>query len=101
MEKGLLTVRGRKHFNSCYCVCVSLSLLMLVLVLGSLVKIKPTIFMSKGHCHGDFAVFWFKELKYLTKNLSANMKSLLEHREEIIRDFSKEELILISFYRLL
>lgn len=23
----------------------------------------------KGHCHGDFAVFWYKLLKYLTKNL--------------------------------
>ena len=36
----------------------------------------------KGHCHGDFAVCMPKLLKYLTKNLFFNLKSLLEHQEE-------------------
>ena len=31
----------------------------------------------KGHCHGDFAVFWSKLLNYLTKNLFCNMTLLL------------------------
>ena len=35
----------------------------------------------KAHCDGDFAVYWSKVLKYLTKNLFSNMKSLLQHRE--------------------
>ena len=35
-----------------------------------------------GHCHGDFAVFWSKQLKYLTKNLFSNMKLFLEHWKE-------------------
>ena len=41
----------------------------------------------KGHCHGDFAVFWSKLLKHLTKNLLANMKLFLEHREENLKRF--------------
>ena len=43
--------------------------------------------MLGGPIHGDFAVFWSKLLKYLTKNLFANMKLLLEHREEIFKGF--------------
>ena len=31
----------------------------------------------KGHCHDDFAVFWSKLHKHLTKNLFANMKLLV------------------------
>ena len=46
----------------------------------------------KGHCHGDFAVFWSKMFKYLTKNLFCNIKSLSQHlNENIKRFFSKEE----------
>ena len=41
----------------------------------------------KGHCHDDFAVFWSKLLRYLTKNVFADMKLLLEHREENIKGF--------------
>ena len=44
-------------------------------------------FMLKGHCHGDFAIFSSKWLKYLTKNLFSNMKLLLEHREGNIKGF--------------
>ena len=43
--------------------------------------------MLKGHCHGDFAVFWSKLLKHLMKNLFANVKLLLEHREENLKGF--------------
>ena len=39
------------------------------------------MFILKGHCHGDFAIFSSKWLKYLTKNFFSNMKLLLEHRE--------------------
>ena len=39
----------------------------------------------KGHCHGDFAVFWSKLLRHLTKNLFADVKLLLEHRKENIK----------------
>ena len=34
-----------------------------------------------------FAVCWSRLLKYLTKNLFSNMKSLLEHREENMKWF--------------
>ena len=44
----------------------------------------------KEHCHYDFTVLWSKLLKYLTKNLFANMKLLLEHREENIKGFLQE-----------
>ena len=30
---------------------------------------KSGILQLKGHCLDDFAVFWSKQLKYLTKNL--------------------------------
>ena len=40
-----------------------------------------------GHCHGDFAAFWSKLLKYFRKNLFFNMKLLLQHREENINVF--------------
>ena len=43
--------------------------------------------LLKGHCYGDFAVCWLKQLKYLTKNLLINMKSLLEHRVENMKWF--------------
>ena len=39
------------------------------------------VFDLRGHCHGDFSVFWSKLLKYLTSYLFANIKLLLEHRE--------------------
>ena len=45
------------------------------------------ILALKGHCHGDFAIFSSKWLKYLTKNLFSNMKFLLEHREGNIKGF--------------
>ena len=41
----------------------------------------------KVHCHGDFAIFWSKLLKYLTKNLFCNMTLLLQHRERNIKVF--------------
>ena len=41
----------------------------------------------KGLCHTDFAVFWSKLLRHLTKNVSANMKLLAEHRQENIKEF--------------
>ena len=41
----------------------------------------------KGNCHGDFAIFSSKWLKYLTKNLFSNKKFLLEHREGNIKGF--------------
>ena len=41
----------------------------------------------KGLCHGNFAVFWSKLLKYLPKNLFCKMKLILQHREENIKDF--------------
>ena len=34
--------------------------------------------LLKGRCHGDFAEFWSKLLKYLAKHFFANMKLLLE-----------------------
>ena len=43
--------------------------------------------LLKGHCHGDFAIFSSKWLKYLTKNLFSNMKLLFEHREGNIKVF--------------
>ena len=42
-------------------------------------------------CHGDFAVFWSKLLKYLKKNLYSNMKLLSQHREENIKVFSRRK----------
>ena len=41
----------------------------------------------KRHCHGDFAIFSSKWLKYLTKNLFSNMKLLLEHLEGNMKVF--------------
>ena len=38
--------------------------------------------LLKGHCHGNFAIFWSKPLKYLTKSLFFNMKLLIQHWEE-------------------
>ena len=57
----------------------------------------PACCLLKGHCHGDFAVFWSKLLKYLTKNLFCNMKLLLQYREENIKVFSQEEQTIINF----
>ena len=52
----------------------------------------------RGHCYGNFIVFWSKLLQHLTKNLFSNMKLLLEQWEEnIFSDFSEEEQIVISF----
>ena len=41
--------------------------------------------LLKGHCRGDFAVFWSKQLKYLTKNFFPNMILLFEGRKKILR----------------
>ena len=43
--------------------------------------------MLNWHLHRDFAICWSKQLEYLTKNLSSNMKFLLdlEHREENVK----------------
>ena len=47
--------------------------------------------MLKGHCHGNFAIFWSKLLKYLTKSLFFNMKLLIQHWEENTKVFLSEE----------
>ena len=47
--------------------------------------------LTEGHCHGDFAVYWSKLLRYLTKNLFNNMKLSLEHRDESLNNLSEEE----------
>ena len=60
------------------------------------------VWCGKGHCHGDFATFSWKWLKYSTKNLFSNMKLLLEHREGNIKgDLSGEEQSISSFWWLL
>ena len=41
----------------------------------------------KGHCHGDFAIFSSKWLKFMTKNLFSNIKFLLEYQEGNIKVF--------------
>ena len=47
--------------------------------------------LTEGHCHGDFAVYWSKLLRYLTKNLFNNMELSLEHRDESLNNLSEEE----------
>ena len=32
-------------------------------------SLKKETGILKGHCHGNFAIFWSKPLKYLTKSL--------------------------------
>ena len=39
----------------------------------------------KGHCHGNFAIFWSKPLKYFTKSLFFNMKLLIQHGKKILK----------------
>ena len=61
-------------------------------LLGFFSKKEKKVFNScphtlMGHCHGDFALFGSKLLKYLTENLFSNMKLVLEHREENIKGF--------------
>ena len=53
-------------------------------------NLPPGIY-SQAFCHEEFAVFWSKQLKYLTKNLFANMKLLLENQEENIKGFFRGE----------
>ena len=50
----------------------------------------PHSWYLKRHCQGEFAVFWPKLLKYLTKNPFSNMKLLIERREENIKAFIRE-----------
>ena len=38
--------------------------------------VQKVLSLYRRHCHGDFAVFSSKWLKYLTKNLFSNMKFL-------------------------
>ena len=47
-------------FNSCA---------VLTIILQSNLRTKVDSFTLKGHCHGDFSVFWSKQHKYFTKNL--------------------------------
>ena len=49
------------------------------------------VFDLKGHCHGNFAIFWSKPLKYLTQSLFFNMKLLIQHWEENTKVFLSEE----------
>ena len=49
----------------------------------------------KGHCHSNFAIFWSKPLKYLTKILFFNMKLLIQHWEENTKVLSEEQTIVI------
>ena len=51
----------------------------------------------KGHCHGNFAIFWSKPLKYLTKSLFFNMKLLIQHWEENTKIFLSEEQTIVIF----
>ena len=51
----------------------------------------------KGHCHGNFAIFWSKPLKYLTKSLFLNMKLLIQHWEENTKVFLSEEQTIVIF----
>ena len=44
-------------------------------------KWKTSTIVSKGHCHGYFALFLSKLLNFFTKNLFSNMKLLLQHWE--------------------
>ena len=52
----------------------------------------------KGHCHGNFAMFWSKPLKYLTKSLFFNMKLLIQHWEENTKVFLSEEQTIVIFW---
>ena len=51
----------------------------------------------KGHCHDNFAMFWSKPLKYLTKSLFFNMKLLIQHWEENTKVFLSEEQTIVIF----
>ena len=51
----------------------------------------------KGHWHGNFAIFWSKPLKYLTKSLFFNMKLLIQHWEENTKVFLSEEQTTVIF----
>ena len=51
----------------------------------------------KGHCHGNFAMFWSKPLKYWTKSLFFNMKLLIQHWEENTKGFLSEEQTIVIF----
>ena len=51
----------------------------------------------KGHCRGNFAIFWSKPLKYLTRSLFFNMKLLIQHWEENAKVFLSEEQTIVIF----
>ena len=55
--------------------------------------------MTKGHCHGNFAIFWSKLLKYLSKSLFFNMKLLIQHWEENTKVFLSEEQTIVTFLK--
>ena len=52
---------------------------------------------GQRHCHGNFAIFWSKPLKYLTKSLFFNMKLLIQHWEENTKVFLSEEQTIVIF----
>ena len=61
---------------------------MTCLMKGKMVYIlRVCLSLLKGHWHRDFAVWWSKLLKYLTKNHFSNKKLPLEHREENMKLF--------------
>ena len=55
--------------------------------------------MLNGHCHGNFAVFRSKLLKYLTKSLFFNMKLLIQHWEENTKVFLSEEQTIVIYHK--
>ena len=60
----------------------------MMMIMMMMMMMMKTIFNElKGYCQGNFAVLWSKLLTYLTKNLFANVKLLLEHREKNIKGF--------------
>ena len=63
---------------------------------GDLLSILPPPLL-KGHCHGNFAIFWSKPLKYLTESLFFNMKLLIQHWEENTKVFFSEEQTIVIF----
>ena len=55
------------------------------------------VFVLKGHCHANFAIFWSKPLKYLTKSLFFNKKLLIQYWEESTKVFLSEEQTIVIF----
>ena len=55
------------------------------------------ILRLKEHCHGDFAVFWSKRVKYFTEALSfSNINLLLEHYGGNERNTNYDKFLVIS-----